>query len=64
MPIGDVVRDHPETVPVFLQHGLGCLGCALARFENLEQGAKAHGIDIDVLMAEINEVVSAGEQSS
>jgi hybrid cluster-associated redox disulfide protein len=64
MPIGDVVREHPETVPVFLQHGLGCLGCALARFENIAQGAKAHGIDVDALMDELNEAVSASEESA
>jgi len=63
MSIGDVVRQHPETVPVFLEHGLGCLGCALAHFENIAQGAKAHGIDLDALMAALNEAVSAPEQS-
>ena len=58
MSIGEVVEKYPETVPVFLQHGLGCLGCALARFENIQQGAMAHSIDIDVLMKALNEVVS------
>jgi len=58
MSIEKVVQKHPETVPVFMQHGLGCLGCALARFENIAQGAMAHGIDIDALMKALNEVVS------
>lgn len=58
MSIGEVVEKYPETVPVFLQHGLGCLGCALARFENIQQGAVAHGIDIDALMKALNEVLS------
>jgi hybrid cluster-associated redox disulfide protein len=59
MAIGEVVEQYPETVPVFLQHGLGCFGCALARFENIEQGAMAHGIDISVLMKALNEAVAA-----
>jgi hybrid cluster-associated redox disulfide protein len=59
MAIGEVVEQYPETVPVFLQLGLGCFGCALARFENIEQGAMAHGIDIDVLMKALNEAVAA-----
>ncbi|UCC75771.1 MAG: DUF1858 domain-containing protein [Anaerolineales bacterium] len=58
MAIGEVVSDHPETVPVFFQYGLGCLGCALARYENIEQGAMAHGIDIDALIKALNEVVA------
>ena len=62
-PIGDVVREFPETVPVFLEHGLGCLGCALARFENIAQGAKAHGIDVDALMVALNEAIAATDES-
>jgi hypothetical protein len=27
-----------------------------ARFENIEQGAAAHGIDVDVLLEALNEV--------
>jgi hybrid cluster-associated redox disulfide protein len=58
MPIGEVVRLYPETIPVFLQHGLMCFGCAVARFENVEQGAVAHGIDVEALMTDLNESVA------
>ena len=57
MPIGDVVQNYPETIPVFLQHGLMCFGCAIARFENVEQGAMAHGINVEVLMKDLNAAV-------
>lgn len=57
MPIGDVVQKYPETIPVFLQHGLMCFGCAIARFENVEQGAAAHGINIDTLIKDLNAAV-------
>ncbi len=58
MPIGEVVEQYPESIPVFLQHGLMCFGCALARFENIEQGAMAHGINLDALMKDLNDAVS------
>lgn len=58
MPIGEVVEKHPETIPVFLHHGLMCFGCAIARFEDIEQGAVAHGIDVDALVRDLNEAVS------
>ncbi len=61
MPIGDVVQSYPQTIEVFLKHGLMCFGCAIARFENVEQGAMAHGIDIDALMQDLN---AAASQSS
>ena len=54
MPIGDVVQNYPQTVEVFLKHGLMCFGCAIARFENVEQGAMAHGINVDTLIKDLN----------
>ena len=57
MPIGQVVQKYPKTVDVFLRHGLMCFGCAIAQFENVEQGAVAHGIDVGVLVKDLNTVV-------
>jgi hybrid cluster-associated redox disulfide protein len=54
MTIQEVVENNPETIRVFLEHGLHCIGCAVARFENIEQGAMAHGIDVDALMRDLN----------
>jgi hybrid cluster-associated redox disulfide protein len=57
MPIGDVVQNYPQTIEVFLKHGLMCFGCAIARFENVEQGAMAHGINVDTLITDLNAAV-------
>ncbi len=55
MSISEIVSNHPETVEVFMKYGMGCIGCMAARFENLEQGAAAHGIDIDAIVKDLNE---------
>jgi len=37
---------------------MGCIGCAMARLETIEQGAKAHGFsdeDVDELVKKLNE---------
>ncbi|NMC57530.1 MAG: DUF1858 domain-containing protein [Eubacteriaceae bacterium] len=49
-----IIQEYPITREVFMQFGLGCIGCFAAQFETLEQGALAHGIDIDALVAELN----------
>ena len=54
MSIGDIVDQYPETVSVFISHGLGCIGCAIAQFETLEEGAMAHGIDVEALIKDLN----------
>ena len=63
MPIGDVVRQYPSTVPIFMGHGLHCLGCALARFENIREGAVAHGINVEVLMEDLNKAIPQAQPS-
>ncbi|MBN1642012.1 MAG: DUF1858 domain-containing protein [Anaerolineae bacterium] len=59
MTIGEVLKKYPESLKVFLSHGLMCVGCAVARFENIRQGATAHGIDVDALIRDLNEIVPA-----
>ena len=54
MSILDIVQNYPASLEVFAKYGLGCIGCAAARFENLEAGAKVHGLDPDEMVAEIN----------
>ncbi|HBN10352.1 MAG TPA: disulfide oxidoreductase [Cyanobacteria bacterium UBA8530] len=57
MSIMEIVQNYPQTIPVFGKHGMGCIGCAAARFENLEQGASAHGIDADALVKDLNDCI-------
>ena len=61
MGLIDIVQNHPAALEVFAKYGLGCIGCAAARFENLEAGAKVHGVDTDVMVAEINSLIESNE---
>ena len=58
MGILEIVQKYQQTVDVFRNAGMGCLGCAAARFENVEQGASAHGIDVDALIEALNKTVA------
>lgn len=53
----ETVQNYPATVEVFRAFGMGCLGCAAAHFETIEQGAKAHGMDLDRLIKALNAAV-------
>ena len=53
----DIVQNYPQSLEVFAKYGLGCIGCAAARFENLEAGAKVHGFDPDEMVTEINALI-------
>jgi hybrid cluster-associated redox disulfide protein len=58
MKIEDVLRKFPQTIPVFERFGIDCAGCQLSEFENLEHGAKVHGIDLEELLKRLNESVA------
>ena len=60
MTIQEVVSKYPNSVKIFIKHGMPCVGCMAARYENIEQGANAHGIDIAKLMEDLNK--SVGEK--
>jgi hybrid cluster-associated redox disulfide protein len=53
--IMETVQNYPATADVFRAFGMGCLGCAAARYETIEQGATAHGMDLDKLIKALNE---------
>jgi hybrid cluster-associated redox disulfide protein len=53
--IEDVLRRFPATVSVFTRFGIDCAGCQLSAWENLEHGARVHGIDLPRLLEALNE---------
>ena len=55
MIISDVLNSNQGTIPIFLQNGLHCLGCAMASGESIEEACMVHGIDCDALISELNE---------
>ena len=57
MGLIEIVQNYPKTIEIFQKYGLGCIGCAAARFENLEAGAKVHGIDPDKMVEELNAAI-------
>jgi hybrid cluster-associated redox disulfide protein len=57
MILGEVTRKYPETINVFLEHGLPCAMCHVAFHETIEEGAKSHGIGVKKLVDELNKAV-------
>ncbi len=58
--IQELIEKYPESVDILVKYGFHCIGCAMAAYENLEQGAKAHGLDgkkLDELIKELNALI-------
>jgi len=63
MSILEALQADPRARDIFTAYGMGCLGCMGVSLESIEEGAKMHGIDPDVVLAELNRLVSSEEHS-
>ena len=54
MTFYELMEVNSEAGSKLAKRGLFCGGCPMAQFETIENGAKAHGIDIKKLLEESN----------
>ena len=59
MIIMDVLKMDRTTAPIFIQHGMHCLGCPSASGESIEDACAVHGIDSSKLIEALNAHVGA-----
>lgn len=55
MLIGQLINLNPNIAPILMRAGMHCLGCPSAQMESLEEAAMVHGLDVDVLVQQIND---------
>ena len=56
--IGDILDIAPQTAPIFLSIGMHCLGWPSSRGETVEEACAVHGVDVDKLLAVVNEAAN------
>jgi len=54
MTFGELLSKHPEAAEKLAEQGLFCGGCPMAQMESIEDGAKAHGVDVEKLIKDLN----------
>jgi len=52
--IGDILDADRGTAPYFLNMGMHCLGCPASRGETVGEACAVHGVDANVLIAQLN----------
>ena len=56
--IGDVLDIAPQAAPLFFAIGMHCLGCPSSRGETVEEACMVHGVDVEKLLAIVNEEIA------
>ncbi len=58
MPVAEAMAVHPRVAEVFAAFHLGgCAHCGISRFETIEQVCMAYGVETDVLLQVLEELV-------
>jgi hybrid cluster-associated redox disulfide protein len=56
MTFHEVLQMSPAVPKVLGKYNLGCIGCMGAMKETLEQGAIAHGLDVNDILRDLNAI--------
>ena len=64
MSIMEALQADPRARDVFSAYGMGCIGCMGVSMESIEDGAKMHGIDPEVVVAELNKLSVVAESTT
>lgn len=59
MTIGELLMVNEHIAPILMRAGMHCLGCPASQGETLEEACMVHGVDADVLISQINEIIEA-----
>ena len=59
MTIGQLLAAYPEVAPILMRMGMHCLGCPASRGETVEEACAVHGVNVDELVAKINEYLAS-----
>lgn len=55
MLIVQLLQIDANIAPILMRAGMHCLGCPSSQMESLEEAAMVHGLDVDVLVNQIND---------
>lgn len=58
MTVGQVLKMYPQTVQIFLELGMHCLGCPSSALESLEGAALTHGRNAEELVEQLNKAIA------
>ena len=54
--IFEALEINPNAGEILMQHGMHCLGCALAHGETVGEAVGVHGADLEEVLAKLNDV--------
>lgn len=58
--VNDIAERHPQTITVFIRHGLQCVGCYISPHHTIADSAREYALDVGPLLDDLNQAILAG----
>jgi hybrid cluster-associated redox disulfide protein len=55
LPLADLMTEWPQTIPVFLRHGMLCVGCLVSPIHTVTDACAAYDLDEDHFVGELRQ---------
>ena len=62
--IAELIRAFPECIAVFDKHGMPCRTCIAVNTATVAEGALMHGVDLEVVIAELRECCGGADSGN
>ena len=62
--VQDIMIQWPQTIPVFLDHHMNCVGCSMAAFEVLEDALNIYNLSVEPFVEQLNSIIVGTEARS
>ena len=56
--IGELLLIDQNIAAILMRAGMHCIGCPASQMESLEEAAAVHGIDVNLLVSQINDYLA------
>jgi hybrid cluster-associated redox disulfide protein len=57
MSVAELLERHPETIPIFMQFRMACVGCDIAAFETVAEALAIYHINRERFAAELTAIL-------
>ena len=55
MNVNEIATKYPQTIKVFLGHGMQCTGCYICGFHSIADSAREYGVELESLLNDLND---------
>jgi hybrid cluster-associated redox disulfide protein len=59
LSVAEVLRQWPETIPVFIKYHLGCVGCSMADFDTLVDAVQIYKLPRQEFLNDLETAIRA-----